>query len=115
MYLTLITVFMTLYLGKSYHYEIWCCIFLVRFMTFIRLVKRSVTNIKIYNMTTVINNPSNGESTGVGMIVGIVLVLAVILGLFYYYGFPGRALAPSPQRNVQVDVNLPTPNNNNNQ
>ena len=39
-------------------------------------------------MTTVINNPSNNESTGIGMILGGILVLLAILGLFYYYGFP---------------------------
>ena len=61
-------------------------------------------------MTTVINNPTSGESTGAGMIVGVVLVIAVLLGLFYFYGLPMMTNKPSSP-GVNVDVNLPATNN----
>lgn len=41
-------------------------------------------------MATIINNPDNNGSGGMGMVVGAVVVLAVFL-LFFFYGF-------SPQR-----------------
>lgn len=61
-------------------------------------------------MTTVINNPTSGESTGAGMMVGVVLVIAVLLGLFYFYGLPMMTNKPASP-GVNVDVNLPANNN----
>ena len=64
-------------------------------------------------MTTIINNPNNVESTGVGVIIGAVLVVAIALGLFYYYGPLRKNPAETPASSIKVDVNLPTPKNNN--
>ena len=62
-------------------------------------------------MATVINNPSNGESgSGIGTILGIVL-LAIIAFLFLVYGLPmlrGGQSVTVPQVNIpsKIDVNV---------
>ena len=61
-------------------------------------------------MATVINNPSNGESSnGIGTILGIVL-LAIIAFLFLFYGLPMlRGQVPTgSQVNIpsKIDVNV---------
>ncbi len=63
-------------------------------------------------MTTITNNPGDGESAGSSasiMIVGIVLL--VLVALFFVYGLPairaGGATSP-PSGTVDVNVKLPT-------
>ena len=62
-------------------------------------------------MTTVINTPSNGESTGSGFVIGVVLILVIILGLFFIYGLPAiRNNNNNAQpKSVDINVKLPTP------
>lgn len=59
-------------------------------------------------MVTVVNNPGNeNPNNGMGMIVGVIIVLALVL-LFFVYGLPMLRQSASPQINVpnKVDVNL---------
>jgi len=65
-------------------------------------------------MSTVINNPGNtsDESSGVGVIVGVILAI-VLGGLFLFYLLPmmTNPATPTPEA-TQIDVNLPnTPPN----
>lgn len=61
-------------------------------------------------MTTVINTPSNGESTGGGFVLGVVLVIVIILGLFLVYGLPAirNSNNNAQPKNIDVNVKLPT-------
>ncbi len=68
-------------------------------------------------MATVINNPggSDGESTGVGMIIGIILAI-VVIALFLIYGIPamrGGNTNNPPAGGTNINVNLPTPGTGN--
>lgn len=57
-------------------------------------------------MPTVINNPSS-DSSGVGVIVGV-LVAIVLIVLFFVYGLPGLRGAGAPDNGgVNVNVDLP--------
>ncbi|MES2223491.1 MAG: hypothetical protein V4469_01000 [Patescibacteria group bacterium] len=62
-------------------------------------------------MTTIVNNPGNGDGGGMGAVV--VLIVVIVLGaLFFMYGFPRmRAQAPAaPQNNAgSLDVNVKLP------
>lgn len=64
-------------------------------------------------MTTVINNPGNGESSdsGIGIIIGVIILLLVVGGLFFVYGLPAiRGSGVAPQNgSIDVNVKLPTP------
>lgn len=57
-------------------------------------------------MTTVINTPSNGESTGAGFIVGVVVVIVILLGLVFVYGVPAMRNNTATKA-VDVNVSLP--------
>lgn len=59
-------------------------------------------------MTTVINTPSNGESTGGGFVLGVVLVIVIVLGLFFVYGLPAIRDNAQP-KSVDINVKLPAP------
>lgn len=64
-------------------------------------------------MTTIVNTPSqNDSSSGVGMVIGLVLVL-VIGYLFFVYGLPAmrNTKVGTPEINVpsQIDVNVNQP------
>lgn len=63
-------------------------------------------------MTTVINNPGNGENSdsGVAMIVGVI-VLVVVVGLFFVYVLPMIRDNNSSQESIDVNVKLPASNN----
>lgn len=65
-------------------------------------------------MTTVSNNPGGeGDGSGSGFILGVVVVILLIV-LFGVYGFPFLKgdKAPEPQKNddntINVEVQLPT-------
>ncbi|MES2215960.1 MAG: hypothetical protein V4481_01555 [Patescibacteria group bacterium] len=60
-------------------------------------------------MTTVINNPGNGDSSGgaMGLIVGLI-VLVIVVALFIVYILPGiRGTAPKKGGSVNVNLQLP--------
>ncbi|MCX6713247.1 MAG: hypothetical protein NTY66_03520 [Candidatus Vogelbacteria bacterium] len=64
-------------------------------------------------MTTVINNPGNGEGSdsGAGLVI-VVVVLLIAGGLFFIYGWPAiRGTGTVPQ-NTNVDVNVKLPAGN---
>ncbi len=56
-------------------------------------------------MTTVVNNPGNGEGSGAGMIIGVIVAIVIII-LFFVYGLP--ALREGNSDTLDVNVNLPT-------
>jgi len=59
-------------------------------------------------MSTIVNNPSNGEGMGVGVILGIILAL-IIIGLFIVYGIPALRGNPPPSNGgVNLQVELPS-------
>lgn len=62
-------------------------------------------------MTTVINTPSNGESTGAGFIVGVVVVIIILLGLVFVYGVPAMRNQTATKA-VDVNVSLPSGSSN---
>lgn len=59
-------------------------------------------------MTTVVNTPSNGESTGSGFIIGIGFMVVIALGLFFIYGLPALKNRSNANANpINVNVQLP--------
>ncbi len=61
-------------------------------------------------MATIINNPKSGDesNSSVGMIVGLVVLLAAV-GLFFIYALPAiRANMATPQDGA-IDVNIKLP------
>jgi hypothetical protein len=70
---------------------------------------------KIKYMTTVINNPGNGDdSSGVaGMIIGVV-VLMLIGALFFIYGLPliRNGINNTPSKSIDINVKLPVDSGN---
>ncbi len=62
-------------------------------------------------MTTVINNPGNGEGSGTGVIVGVLVAIIIII-LFFVYGWPRLHGNSAPAANsLDVNVNLPSGDN----
>ncbi len=61
-------------------------------------------------MTTVINTPNNGESTTAGFMIGAILVIVIILGLFFIYRIPAMR-SNGMQKSVDVNVTLPANTN----
>lgn len=68
-------------------------------------------------MTTVVNTPgsTSSDSSGMGMIIGVIVLLAIVF-LIFFYGMPllrGTSTqqnnAPSVQVPDQVDVNVTKP------
>ena len=61
-------------------------------------------------MTTVINNPGNGEgsNSSVGIIIGLI-VLLVVIGLFFVYGLPAIRKGNAVPQNAGIDVNVKLP------
>lgn len=59
-------------------------------------------------MATVINNPNSEDSSGIGMLVGIVLAVLVII-LFFVYGLPAirNSNTENPPNDINVNVDLP--------
>lgn len=69
-------------------------------------------------MATIVNTPASSENnaSGVGFIIGALIVLFAVF-MFFYYGIPAMRTAvteTSPSITVpeQVDVNVTTPQNN---
>ena len=61
-------------------------------------------------MSTVINNPSNSESSDLGVIFGIILAL-LIIGLFFVYGIPVLRGNQTPSNEgINLQVELPSGN-----
>lgn len=64
-------------------------------------------------MATVVNNPGNTDSSsGMGFLVGVLLLILFVLGLLYF-GLPRlnqATQAPSVNVPEEVDVNVNTPN-----
>jgi hypothetical protein len=61
-------------------------------------------------MTTVINNPGNGDGSGssIGLLLGIIVILAAA-GLFFVYGLPALQNATAPKSGaIDINVTLPT-------
>jgi len=65
-------------------------------------------------MTTIINNPDNGESTGMGFVIGVIFVVVVLLGVFYMYGLPyiKNRSAPAPSNGVKLEITSPNTQGN---
>lgn len=63
-------------------------------------------------MTTVINNPGDGQGTDgtMSMIVGVI-VLLVVVGLFFVYVLPMIRDNNAPRESIDVNVKLPASNN----
>lgn len=61
-------------------------------------------------MTTVINNPGNGEGTdsGVGVVL-VVIALIVVAGLFFMYALPAIRAGNATPQNSSIDVNVKLP------
>ncbi len=59
-------------------------------------------------MATVINNPGNGgrEDSGIGMIIGVLVVIVLIV-LFFVYGLPAIRNNQTAPNDINVDVDLP--------
>ncbi len=60
-------------------------------------------------MTTVINTPSSGESTGGGFALGVILVIVILLGLFFVYGLPAIRNSNNNAQLKSIDVNVKLP------
>ncbi len=61
-------------------------------------------------MTTVINNPGEKESTGTGIVVGILVVLLIVI-LLAVFGLPylrNRGTPAPANPGANINVNLPT-------
>ncbi len=62
-------------------------------------------------MTTIVNNPGNGDSSAMGTI--LVLIVVIVLGvLFFMYGLPrmtGHAPAAQQNNTGSLDVNVKLP------
>jgi hypothetical protein len=56
-------------------------------------------------MATVVNNPSDTGSNGLGLVLGVILVLAVLF-LFFVYGLP--RLTGGAGSGTGAQVNLPS-------
>lgn len=60
-------------------------------------------------MTTIVNNPAPAAETdsGMGMILGLIVLAAVIL-IFFVYGLPAIRRIGSPQINIpsKIDINV---------
>ena len=64
-------------------------------------------------MATIINNPGegSGDSSAVGIVVGVLLAILIIF-LFFRYALPAMRGNPAPQNGgLNVNVQLPSGNN----
>lgn len=60
-------------------------------------------------MTTIVNNPTPAAETdsGIGMILGLIFLAAVVF-IFFVYGLPAIRRIGSPQINIpsKIDINV---------
>ena len=66
-------------------------------------------------MTTIVNTPRSGESdSGLGLILGIIIAIALVV-LFIVYGLPAlrNNQAPAEQPGTNINVTLPSDNSGN--
>lgn len=66
-------------------------------------------------MTTVVNGPGGGESSGMGIVVGVIIALAVVglaVAAFFVYGLPAIQSSQAP-KNGSLDINVTLPANTN--
>jgi len=58
-------------------------------------------------MTTIVNNPpvSNDSNGGIGMIIGVIVLIAVAY-IFFMYGIPAIKQMGSPQINIPNKINV---------
>ncbi len=63
-------------------------------------------------MTTIVNTPAPAAQSdeGMGMIIGLIVLAAVVL-IFFVYGLPAIKRISSPQINIpsKIDVNINQP------
>ena len=60
-------------------------------------------------MTTVINNPSNGESAdSVTGFIAVIILLIVLVALFFMYGLPAIRNSETP-KNDSIDISVTLP------
>ncbi len=63
-------------------------------------------------MTTIVNTPAPAEKSdgGMGMMIGLIVLAAVVL-IFFVYGLPAIRQMGSPQINIpsKIDVNINQP------
>ena len=63
-------------------------------------------------MTTVINNPGNGDGgdSVIGLVVGV-LILVLVGVLFFVYGLPAIRNATAPSKDGAININVKMPDN----
>ena len=59
-------------------------------------------------MTTVINNPGDGEGMGIGFMIGILIVVVAVI-LFFVYGLPAIRASKSQPSTTNITVQVPNP------
>ncbi len=59
-------------------------------------------------MTTVVNNPtpSSSDSSGMGMMIGIIVLLAIVF-LIFFYGMPFLRGSATQQESAPATINVP--------
>ncbi len=62
-------------------------------------------------MTTIINPGNNSDSSGAGLIIGVVVALVLVV-LFFVYGLP--AIRGNQNKDVNINVEIPNPVDTNN-
>jgi len=61
-------------------------------------------------MTTVINNPSDGDSSGSSVSIIIAIIVLILLAwAFIVYGLPMIRGGSEPENNTELNVNLQVP------
>ncbi len=60
-------------------------------------------------MATIVNNPGgSSDSSGMGIVLGVLIAIIVIV-LFFVYGLPRLRGTPAPSGGNNIDVNLKLP------
>ncbi len=69
---------------------------------------RVIISIIENNMTTVINNSGESESSGAGLIIGAIIAI-VLIALFFMYGLPAIRSTGGEKNTTDINVNIPNP------
>jgi hypothetical protein len=59
-------------------------------------------------MTTIVNTPGNGDNSGFGFLLGIIIVAVAVI-LFVVYGLPAIRASKAPADTTNITVQIPTP------